>query len=184
MKKNDLRILYLCARVEQTNFPHLVFISSISLSIMNEVKLLVDQLKTTFKGDSWHGPNLIRTLKGISLEHAKTKYVEGRHTIWELTDHITYWLEEVYKSVKDVSNLNHDGNAWPGMGATEEEWMQSSRRLEAAVNMLIDELVMWTNEDLARIVPKADFSFKQMLHGVIHHNLYHAGQINLLRKKV
>ena len=83
---------------------------------MSEAKFLVDQLRTTFNGDSWHGPNLVKTLEGISLENAKTRYLDDRHTIWELTKHITYWLEEVYKSVKDVTNLNHDGHDWPKMG--------------------------------------------------------------------
>ena len=56
---------------------------------MSEAKFLVDQLRTTFNGDSWHGPNLVKTLEGISLENAKNRYLEGRHTIWELTGHIT-----------------------------------------------------------------------------------------------
>ena len=106
---------------------------------MNEVEFLVDQLRTTFNGDSWHGPNLVKTLEGIDLYDAGTRYMDGRHTIWELTNHITYWLEEVYKSVKDVTDLNHEGNDWPEMGTTEEEWTKSLSLLEAAVNMLADE---------------------------------------------
>ena len=49
--------------------------------------------------------------------------------------------------------------------------------------MLTDELVSWTNEGLAKTVPGSNFTFKQMLHGLIHHNLYHTGQINILKKK-
>ena len=150
---------------------------------MNEVKFLIDQIKTTFNGDSWHGPNLVKTLNGIDYEHAGTRVIGERHTIWELTDHITFWLEEVYKSVKDKRNLDHTGNPWPRMGATEEDWTQSINRLEAAVNLLTGELITWTKADLAVTVPEANFTFKQMLHGTIHHNLYHAGQINVMKKK-
>ncbi len=57
-------------------------------------------------------------------------------------------------------NLNHDGNDWLEMSATEEEREQAISRLEAAVNMLLDELVTWTNEDLARTVLGASFTFK------------------------
>lgn len=149
---------------------------------MNEIEFLVDQLRTTFNGDSWHGPNLVKTLDGIDLYDAGTRYLADRHTIWELTNHITYWLDEVYKSVKDVTALNHEGNDWPEMGTTEAEWTQSLSRVEEVVNMLIDELVSWTNEGLARPVPGSNFTFKQMLHGLIHHNLYHSGQINILKK--
>ena len=149
---------------------------------MSEAKFLVDQLRTTFNGDSWHGPNLVKTLEGIDLYDAGTRYLEDRHTIWELTNHITYWLEEVYKSVKDVTSLNHEGNDWPEMGSTEEEWARSTSRLEASVNMLAEGLEAWTDEGLARTVPGSNFTFKQMIHGTIHHNLYHAGQINILKK--
>ena len=150
---------------------------------MDEVKFLIDQIRTTFNGDSWHGPNLVKTLKGVDIEQARERTVEERHTIWELTDHITFWLEEVDKSVKDKKNLDHSGEDWPRMGATMEEWEQSVRRLEAAVNMLVDDLATWKNSDLEITVPGANFTFKQMLHGTIHHNLYHAGQINIIKKK-
>lgn len=149
---------------------------------MSEAEFLVDQLRTTFNGDSWHGPNLLKTLEGIDLYDAGTRYMEDRHTIWELTNHITYWLEEVYKSVKDVTSLNHEGNDWPETGSTEEEWARSTNRLEASVNMLAEGLEAWTDEGLTRTVPRSNFTFKQMIHGTIHHNLYHAGQINILKK--
>ena len=151
---------------------------------MNEVKFLRDQLETTFKGDSWHGPNLVRTLSGIDYEQAMKRPLGERHNIWEITYHMIFWMEEVRKSVRDHKNLNPDKkNDWPESGATEEEWEQSVNRLEAAVNMTLDELSNWTDEDLEETVPGAKFTFRQMLHGVIHHNLYHAGQINILKDK-
>ena len=48
--------------------------------------------------------------------------------------------------------------------------------------MLAEGLEALTDEDLARTVPGSNFTFKQMIHGTIHHNLYHAGQINILKK--
>ena len=125
----------------------------------------------------------MKTLKGIDYGEAAKRSVGERHTIWELTDHITFWMEEVQKSVKDKKNLDHSGNDWSKMGATDEDWNQSVNRLEAAVNMLVDDLAIWNNNDLEVMVPEANFTFKQMLHGILHHNLYHAGQINILRKK-
>ena len=152
---------------------------------MSEVKFLRDQIETTYKGDSWHGPNLVNTLKGIDYKQAMKRPIEHRHTIWELTDHTSFWMEEVWKSVKDHKGLEPDMDKnWPEMGATEEEWQQSVARLEAAVNMVLDALAEWREEHLYEMVPGEKYTFKQMLHGAVHHNLYHAGQINLLRDKV
>jgi len=152
---------------------------------MEEVKFLRDQIVTTFKGDSWHGPNLVNSLANIDYKQAMKRPLNERHTIWELTDHISFWMEEVWKSVRDHSPLNPDKNKdWAEMGATEVEWEQSVNRLEAAVNMVLDELAQWRDEDLYEKVPGESYTFKQMLHGMVHHNLYHAGQINILKNKV
>ena len=150
---------------------------------MNEVKFLIDQIKTTFNGDSWHGPNMLLSLKGIDKDVASRYTLSERHTIWELTDHNTYWIEEVTKSVKAKKDLYMEGDPWPKMGATEEDWKQSVKRLEAAVNMLVDELASWTNKELALTVGETSFTYKQMLHGLIHHNLYHVGQIMIMKNK-
>ena len=151
---------------------------------MDEVKFLRDQFKTTFSGDSWHGPNLLRTLDGVDVEQAKARPLGERHTIWELVDHMTFWLEEVLKAMKDKEIPRPDKVVdWPSMGGSAEQWSQSVKRLEAAVNMLVDELATWSSEDLEQRVGGADYSFRQMLHGAVHHNLYHAGQIAIMRKK-
>ena len=88
----------------------------------------------------------MKTLEGVDLEQAMARHLVDRHTIWDLVDHTTFWLE-------------------------------------AAVNMVLDELAGWSDEDLESTVPGKDCKFRQMLHGAVHHNLYHAGQISLLKKK-
>jgi len=151
---------------------------------LNEVKFLIDQLKTTFSGDSWHGPSVMKTLEGIDAGQAAARPLGERHTVWELVDHMTYWLEEVLKSLKDRRAPKPDKVVdWPRMGSGDEQWRESVRRLEAAVNMLLGELATWNTKDLEKTVGGADYSYRQMLHGAVHHNLYHAGQIAILKRK-
>ncbi len=151
---------------------------------MNEVKFVMDQIRTTFSGDSWHGPSVMKTLEGIDAEQAAARPLGERHTIWELVDHMTYWLEEVLKSLKDRHVPKPDKVLdWPRMGSGEEQWRESVRRLEAAVNMLLDELATWNTKDLEKTVAGANYSYRQMLHGAVHHNLYHTGQIAILKRR-
>jgi hypothetical protein len=152
---------------------------------LNEVKFLIDQIKTTFNGDSWHGPSLMRTLKGVDMEEARQRPLGERHTIWELVDHMTFWLSEVNKTLRGEAIVSSTSvKDWPPMGKTEEEWEKSVKGLEYEVNTLIEQLDQWSNEMLERTVPGANYNFRQMLHGVLHHNLYHSGQIAILRRKV
>jgi uncharacterized damage-inducible protein DinB len=154
------------------------------LITLNEVKFLMDQIRTTFSGDSWHGPSVMKTLEGIDAAQASARPLGERHTVWELVDHMTYWLEEVLKSLRDRRVPKPDKVVdWPGMGSGEKQWRESVRRLEAAVNTLVDELASWSNRELDETVAGANYSYRQMLLGAVHHNLYHAGQIAILKRK-
>ncbi|MFH2112821.1 MAG: DinB family protein [Candidatus Bathyarchaeota archaeon] len=152
---------------------------------MNEVKFVMDQLRTTFSGDSWHGPSVMKTLNGVTAEQASARPLGERHTIWEMTDHMAFWLEEVHKALKAKEMPKPDKAVdWPRMGGGEDQWRESVNRLEAAVNMILGELAGWSTKDLEKTVGGASYSYRQMLHGAVHHNLDHAGQIAILKGKV
>ena len=151
---------------------------------MNEVKLLQDQIKTTYKGDSWHGPNVLKTLEGVDLKQAKARPIPGRNTIWELVDHTAFWLEVSTEAAKGKYRKPDLKGNWPMMGETEEEWNLALNRLEKSVNSLLNALTHLTNDDLEKTVPDTDYNLRHMLHGALHHNLYHAGQIAILKNKI
>jgi hypothetical protein len=70
-------------------------------STLSDAKFLVDQIRRTFNGDSWHGPSLMKTLEGVDFEQAKDKPLHGRHCIWEIVDHINFWMGEVSWAVEN-----------------------------------------------------------------------------------
>ncbi len=151
---------------------------------MSEVKFLVDQIRRTFDGNSWHGPSVMKTLEGVDLKQAKARPLNGRHSIWELVDHLSFWMGEVTwalnnRRVYDSTSLMD----WPPMGEAEEEWGASVKRLGVSVDQLVGSLNGWGNEDLDGRLEGATYSYRQMLHGIVHHNVYHAGQIAILKSK-
>ena len=151
---------------------------------MSEVKFLVDQIRRTFDGDSWHGPSVMKTLEDVDLELAKVKPLRGRHSIWELVDHINFWMGEVSWAVEN--NRIYDPKSvkdWPLMGQTEGDWAASVKRLRSSVDQLVSSIDGWGNENLDRRLQGATYSYKQMLYGIIHHSVYHAGQIAILKQK-
>lgn len=151
---------------------------------LSDAKFLVDQIRRTFNGDSWHGPSLMKTLEGVDFEQAKDKPLHGRHSIWEIIDHVNFWMGEVSWALEN--NRIYDSKSvmdWPLMGQSEEDWSASVERLEPSVNRLVGLLGVWRNDDLDRRLEGATYSYRQMLNGVIHHNVYHAGQIAILKQK-
>ncbi len=98
---------------------------------MDEVKLLYDQIETTFRGKSWHGPNMIQVLEGVSVDKASFKPISERHSIWELVNHMNYWMLVALKGLNGEEVPKPLGlEDWPPIGATEEEWRTSVANLE------------------------------------------------------
>lgn len=145
---------------------------------------LAEQLRRSQNGDAWHGPSLSEVLDGVTSRQAAAHPVRGAHSIWELVLHIAVWQRHI------LDRLERGGMAeipdeldWPKVDATTDDaW-------KAAL-----ELLQKSDDDLARVVEKLDdaklhtqvrgkdYDFHFMLDGMTQHNLYHAGQIALLKK--
>lgn len=134
---------------------------------------------------SWHGTNLRGSLRGVDHHAAAARPAEGRHNIWELALHAAYWKYTVVRRITgaargsfplDGSNFfarpegTPDANAWRRDLAILAE---QHRALRTAIADLDDR-------DLARRVGKE--SVARLVRGVIAHDLYHAGQIQLIKR--
>ena len=151
---------------------------------MREAEFLAEQIRVTFEGDSWHGPSVAKVLEGVDYNQARAKPLPDRHSIWELVEHINTWMNAANWAVEnrriyDPKNIVD----WPPVGRTVEEWGQSTARLGLTVTRLIHSLTGWRDEDLDEIIDGGKYSYRFLLHGVVQHNVYHAGQISILKRK-
>jgi uncharacterized damage-inducible protein DinB len=157
---------------------------------LTEVSRILDQLEREHSGDPWHGSPLRDILDGVDAAQASRRSVPGGHSIWELVLHIAGWKREVAKRVGGApAGLPEEGD-WPEIGEpTEARWQAALQRLEDAQRGLIaaidnlpeDKLFEPTNDPRNRPLG-AGVSYYVLLHGVVQHDVYHAGQIALLKK--
>ncbi|RYU84337.1 DinB family protein [Hymenobacter persicinus] len=154
---------------------------------MTELSRLTDQLTRAFDGDTWSGPSLLTTLRGVDAVRAARRPIPGAHSIWELVLHLTTWINVVHERV--VTGLEvpvPDALDWPAVpeAATAAAWEQARQALVQAQSRLLTQLPTLTDEELEQTVgaPGTDVTRYVLLHGLAQHNLYHAGQIALLRK--
>ncbi len=153
---------------------------------MSEIARIIDQLDRAYSGDAWHGPNLLRLLDGLSAEHASKHSIQGAHSIWELVNHIAAWNTIVQHELDgDVVEISTERDWPPVWDASDVAWMrsletlsESRRRLRKAVEGLRDEQLD------EKPVARSDNSRYLMLHGLVQHDLYHAGQIAVLKKAI
>jgi hypothetical protein len=148
---------------------------------MNGNELVLALLSEGYSRKTWHGPNLRQSLKGVSASQAAWRPAPGRHNIWELALHSAYWKYAVRRRIeggKRGSFVLKGSNffARPEEGkATEEAWRADLALLEREHKDL---------EEAIRRVLKTPRAKKLLpaLYGVAFHDIYHAGQIRLLRR--
>jgi uncharacterized damage-inducible protein DinB len=147
-----------------------------------EAKRIAHQLRASLKGPAWHGPSLLDILGDVSAEEARARPLATAHSMAELVVHVTAWVDAARRGL-DSELVSLDGAAdWPQPG----EWSEDLSRLRDAVGALASRVETMTDEDLRQKVRSADSEYSRyvLLHGVTQHNLYHAGQMALLRKAV
>ncbi len=145
---------------------------------MNECERIGDQLKRSYRGPAWHGPSVRENLEGVTAAMAA-----GR--IWEIVRHIAAWEVEVAAVLDGKPSVTLSGEAdWPPCSdVSEEAWQATLSELDQAHAALSDAVARFPEERLSEKVPGRNFPFYGMMHGVVQHNIYHAGQLGLLRKK-
>jgi uncharacterized damage-inducible protein DinB len=147
--------------------------------VRTEVQKIINTLKHTFEKGAWHGPAVQEALAGISEDAIHTR-VGNSHTVLELVAHMAAWRNYVTEKLNgnDSYELTDEQN-FPKV----KNWETALADLNKSQADLINALEKTSDEKLQEIVPGRKFKFYVMLHGIIHHDLYHTGQIVLLKKQ-
>ncbi len=151
---------------------------------MKEMDLVVERLTTTFEGRAWHGSPFTVQLEGIDAGQARAHPIEGRHSIWEIVNHAAFWMEKTRGAIHaDAMPDIKETEDWPPAGETEEEWTEAKEALRRTYESLIESVTSFDVSRLGETVPGRKYNFFVMLHGIVDHNVYHMGQIAILRTK-
>jgi uncharacterized damage-inducible protein DinB len=154
--------------------------------MMTETHRINSQLKRAYEGQAWSGPSLRELLDGVTAEQAAAHPIPNAHSIWELVNHISAWEQIARRRLEGEAQLEipDEVNFPPVIDASEAAWQSALQSLEASNRSLRESVKRIDDAKLQENAPEADYSIYAMLHGVIQHDLYHAGQIALLKKAV
>jgi len=153
---------------------------------VNEVERIRDQIARSLDGEAWHGPPLMEVLSGLDADSASARPIPNAHTSWEILLHISAWAEVVLSRLRGEAPTLSPEQDWPAPSSPgdQDAWRADLDRLREVHRELLDELATLDASRLdAPIVPGIS-SVYVTLHGLVQHNLYHAGQIALLTKAV
>jgi uncharacterized damage-inducible protein DinB len=152
---------------------------------MQQIELIADQLERAYRGDAWHGPSVRAVLEGIDAAMASARPHKAAHSIHEIVLHMTAWTREVTRRLRVGVAQDPEMGDWPEVGG----WDAAVAALDAANDELLAAIKALDPAQLdGRIGDARDRALGSgvsryvMLHGVVQHHAYHAGQIAILKK--
>jgi len=151
--------------------------------VKREQERILNQLERAFEGEAWHGPSVLEALEGVTWEKAFEKPIPGAHSIWELVLHITAWEDVARRRLlAELPELSDEENFPTIENPSAASWKKALADLEAGHRKL-RETVAQVRDELLDESPTGKYSTRYvLLHGVIQHDIYHAGQIAILKK--
>jgi uncharacterized damage-inducible protein DinB len=135
------------------------------------------QLETAYRGPSWHAPSLTEALRGADAALAAARPLAAAHSVAELVTHAAAWKRVVTGWAGGAARRRvTPAQDWP----EPLPWETALAGLERAHEALLEAVAVLDLSALERSL--GDCTLGEALLGVAHHDLYHAGQIALLRR--
>jgi len=151
------------------------------------VSVLLRTLDQAFRAKAWHGSTLRGALSRVTPEEAAWRPTPDRHNIWEITVHCAYWK---YIAVRRLAERPPEfplaGSDWFPRPQTvsRKTWWEDLDLLDRMHEALWDAIAGLTDADLTQYPRGTATSTEDLVRGVAFHDVYHCGQIQLLKRMV
>lgn len=151
-----------------------------------EIRLLLDLIDQAFDTRAWHGTTLRGSLRGLTPPRTRWRPGPKRHNIWELVLHTAYWKYIVTRRITGDRSLRfpRSPSNWPASPepGTVAQLRADIRLLTEQHAVLRDAVARFPVARLRRQPPAGKWSYGDLIQGVAAHDLYHAGQVQLLKR--
>jgi DinB superfamily len=152
----------------------------------NDVKQLLMIMDQAYDRPSWHGPNLRGSIRRVSAEEAVWRPAPKRHNIWETVVHAAYWKYAASRRFIDQpqGSFHYKGSNWIRQpdAPNARAWKEDIALLDRMHAQLRDAVARLSTKELYATPPGKKVSNFALLSGIAAHDLYHAGQIQLLKR--
>ena len=153
-------------------------------------QLLEELLAQAFSRRSWHGTNLAGSLRGMDPELAAWRPAAGRHNAWEIALHCAYWKYAVWRRLagEKRGSFPEKGSNWfprpsvPVDRSLALAWKKDLRLLHEMHRRLLGAVSNFPAASWEKAAPASRFRYLDLAAGVAAHDLYHAGQIQLMKR--
>lgn len=150
------------------------------------IGLLVQMLDQAFDRKGWHGTTLRGAVRGVEPDQALWRPRADRHNIWELVLHTAYWKYTVRRRLLGEArgSFPRAPSNWPSVpeAPDEDRWAADLALLDAEHARLRELVLGLSPAVLDARSPRGTWTNAEQIHGIAAHDLYHTGQIQLLKR--
>ncbi len=149
----------------------------------SEGSRIAEQLHRAFYGSAWHGPAVLELLKDVDAATAAATPLADVHSIWELLLHVAAWDRAGLRRLGGEKCQLKGAANFPRVPApTDPAWCETVAAAKRTHDALVETVAALSDKRLRDQVPGKRYDFYHMLHGIAQHELYHAGQMAILKK--
>lgn len=140
------------------------------------------QLAEVYEGNPWFGNSISAYLQAIKPEMLSNRIPNG-HSIGQIIAHMISWRRfAIYKLQNNPTKLKVGSEEdWTHREFTPEDKTRLYSEFKQTQKLLLELISAESDELLQQMVPEEEYDFKHLLVGVIQHDIYHLGQIYLLK---
>jgi len=154
---------------------------------MSETARLADQIRRAFEGEAWHGDSLSEILSDVNARTAAARPIRNAHSIWEILLHIAAWDGVVIRRIEGKVVNPSDAENFPAVtDPSEAAWEKTVEQVKRTHADLVKAVAAFPDARLQEHVPGKEqqpyYDYFHMFAGIVQHELYHAGQIVMLKK--
>jgi DinB superfamily len=152
----------------------------------DEIALLLRILDESYEKKAWHGPNLKGSIRGLSTAEAAWRPQPGRHSIADNVVHAAYWKYAVRRRLRDDKRGSFElkGSNWFALPSplTDSNWKEFVALLDREHRALRATIATFPAGRLHKFPRGGKVDFITQIYGIALHDVYHAGQIQLLKR--
>ncbi|HEX4560900.1 MAG TPA: DinB family protein [Gemmatimonadales bacterium] len=151
----------------------------------SRISLLLAVYDQAFDHAAWHGTPLAGTLRGVTWREARKRPAPGRHSIWEVALHTAYWKFVVRRRLTRDSGIEFPRAPanFPALPRRPSAslWKRDVALLKHEHRLLREAIRTFPVNRLKLRAWKSRWTNEATIYGIASHDLYHAGQIQLIK---
>lgn len=148
------------------------------------IQNIISQLLDVQEQGKWLEENFKSKIEGINEDKVFERPLPELHSIAELVSHVLVWRMESIRKIKNMdANLTIDSpENWRTNGQLKEVgWLNLKTEFYQSIYTLI-EILKDKDDTFLNKKYRDEYSFKYLIEGLIHHDLYHLGQLGITIK--